>query len=443
MQDGRRASRHLRRLAVVTAVAVAVGLASGAAPATADRESAQTAAFSCDFPSGARQLAVDLSVRVPTTGTTGRPMQPQDLHLQTKFSPDGLVPARGSAELTISPAIAGVGQPALWKYPNLSVAASADPAAPVYEMTGAGTAPPVVSALPGRLSYVAVRLKITLESADGHKVEIGCASVDPSGVELASTQVADAFGSPTGNAGQRAGQGHSPSAGTGAGAKKTGRSAAVVCPGTGSPALAYMVGYSNVKKLNGASLVGPALVNLCIGTEYVIDPDFTRILITNTGDLDIPPFTSTFLSFGFTPTTATLKLTQVDLTIIMVDASLTDPTDYTVEVTSNFSLRAYDVNVNGTPLDVGPNCRGSGIIHLVLHREGDYTPDLGGTLAGTMTIPSFTGCGVTEDLDPLLTASISGPDNLVRMTQGVACFPEQTPPLNCPPNIPAPRRGDE
>ncbi|WP_163510697.1 hypothetical protein [Fodinicola acaciae] len=421
-----------RRLAVVAATALTVGLVSGAAPAIADRETSRTVMFSCDFPSGAKQVSVDLTARVPATGTTGQSMRPQDLSLRTEIPVDGAVPARGSAELTVSPAIAGVGQPAVWKYASLAVA---NPSATEYELSGAGAAPPVVSSLPGRLSYVAVRLRFALESADGHTLEIACTSVDPSGVEVASSQIAGAFGAPHGNAGQ----GDRPRVGPGAGARKAGRSApADDQPGT--PALAYMAGYSNVKKLNGASLVGPAKVDLRIGTEYVINPDFTRILITNTGLLTIPPSRSTFLSFGFMPTTATMRLSQIGLTIIMVDASLTDPTDYTVEATSDLALRLSDLKVNGTPLDVGANCHASANIHLVLHREGDYTPDLGGTLVGTMTIPAFTGCGVTEDLDPLLTASISGTDNLVRMTQGVACFPDQTPPLNCPPTIPVPRR---
>ena len=36
-------------------------------------------------------------------------------------------------------------------------------------------------------------------------------------------------------------------------------------------------------------------------------------------------------------------------------------------------------------------------------------------------IPPFTGCGVGEDLDPLLTGLISGKDNYVKMTQGAIC----------------------
>jgi hypothetical protein len=62
-------------------------------------------------------------------------------------------------------------------------------------------------------------------------------------------------------------------------------------------------------------------------------------------------------------------------------------------------------------------------------RSPDYTVNTGGPLTGTTTIPPFSGCGVGEDLDPLLNASISGPDNFMKLTQGVPCtYPVDSPP---------------
>jgi hypothetical protein len=43
-------------------------------------------------------------------------------------------------------------------------------------------------------------------------------------------------------------------------------------------------------------------------------------------------------------------------------------------------------------------------------------------VTGTIDIPSFTGCGVGEDLNPIFTASISGPHNASLLTQGPVCF---------------------
>jgi hypothetical protein len=45
----------------------------------------------------------------------------------------------------------------------------------------------------------------------------------------------------------------------------------------------------------------------------------------------------------------------------------------------------------------------------------------GGFLSGTATIPPFHGCGSGENLDPLFTASLSGPGNYIRVTQGPIC----------------------
>jgi hypothetical protein len=65
-----------------------------------------------------------------------------------------------------------------------------------------------------------------------------------------------------------------------------------------------------------------------------------------------------------------------------------------------------------------------------------YTLDSGGQLTGTVEIPQFTGCGTGgDDLDRLLTASISGPGNFVRLFQGALCKPaDGNTTLNpCPP----------
>ncbi|MDR0343046.1 MAG: hypothetical protein LBI49_07965, partial [Nocardiopsaceae bacterium] len=46
-----------------------------------------------------------------------------------------------------------------------------------------------------------------------------------------------------------------------------------------------------------------------------------------------------------------------------------------------------------------------------------------GTVAGTATIPPFTGCVTPagDNLGPLLDATVSGPGNYIKMTTGVPC----------------------
>jgi len=121
------------------------------------------------------------------------------------------------------------------------------------------------------------------------------------------------------------------------------------------------------------------------------------------------------------------------------------PYPITVRATATVRIRISDVDVNGQPLAIGPHCRPVSTVRLMLTGRGDntippkgYTVPTGGPLSGRLTIPAFTDCGVTENLDPLLTGSISGSGNFVLMTQGKLCGPAQPQNWTCPPPVPKP-----
>jgi hypothetical protein len=108
------------------------------------------------------------------------------------------------------------------------------------------------------------------------------------------------------------------------------------------------------------------------------------------------------------------------------------------------------VRVNGTPLDVGPNCRTASPLDVVLHGrkdaglpDDDGKPDYdiqdGGPLTDTdLVIPPFTGCSNHgENLNALFTSAISGPGNSLNLVQGRICDPINAPYL-CQPEIPIP-----
>lgn len=105
-----------------------------------------------------------------------------------------------------------------------------------------------------------------------------------------------------------------------------------------------------------------------------------------------------------------------------------------------------DLRVDGVPVDLGPRCRTVRPAELELWGGADYTPGGGGLLeaydgrhegslaplsspyyaqdngrtirkSAGIDIPRFTGCGVKEDLSPLVTAMASGPGNPVRVVQ--------------------------
>ncbi|MGJ7418947.1 DUF6801 domain-containing protein [Streptomyces cinereoruber] len=216
---------------------------------------------------------------------------------------------------------------------------------------------------------------------------------------------------------------------------------------------AYITGYSNVRKLNGANIIPVSCVLIEQGqAEFVVRPDGSMHLLTPSegflsyqGRRETPPFKATFLTFGFAPTTATLVLEQTGPMTVDSDVLLVFPDNISeTYVRVPLVLRVLGVEVNGTPLDVGPSCRTEKPLtshepdpakypgdHLVLLGKGrlingtdavGYLLSSGGPLTGEVTIPAFKGCGTKgESLDRLLTASISGPGNHVKQIQGQTC----------------------
>jgi hypothetical protein len=198
-----------------------------------------------------------------------------------------------------------------------------------------------------------------------------------------------------------------------------------------------VIGYSDVRKLKGSALIGPGLTDLSLNVRTVTKnskPTYDEF--DNAGILDfkpcptcktvhgLPPAHTTFLGFGFVPVSATLQLTEIGTTNIFAIGTATTLT--TNLVYSELTLRVYGVKINGIPLNVGPHCQSAHPIVLKLvgnpNSKPPYSIQGGGPLTGEITIPAFSGCGVGEKLDPLFTASISGPGNFVLLTQGVPCF---------------------
>jgi hypothetical protein len=200
-------------------------------------------------------------------------------------------------------------------------------------------------------------------------------------------------------------------------------------------------GLSNVNKQKGAAPLR-GLVSVIGALEIWSHPSTPDFPVSYSQQrfaarTDLIPTDATFLTFGFMPTTATMAIRQIGNMNIAVEAQ------GGVQIATGIaevSIQASDVRVNGTPMDVGPNCRTAGRMRLVVTGRSDaqepYNINGGGVLTGTATIPPFTGCGTGgDDLDRLLTASISGPGNFVRLVQGALCKPSNgsTPANPCPP----------
>jgi hypothetical protein len=254
-------------------------------------------------------------------------------------------------------------------------------------------------------------------------------------------------------------------------------------PKQGSWVSAYLAGHANASKLKGAAALGypaPALAHAgngandgfhlvglgqsghppIDGEQY--DCFYNGLELDHGGQRALPPATATFMAFGFMPVTATAYLTQVGKQPItallakdigpcgsLLNGSCTAQGDtagpYSVVSRAEMSLRIADVKVNGTPLDVGNNCHtvvplsspgnpigASGLVLSGGSFPGEPAPPatnalLSGSFDGFATIPPFTGC-VTPDgdnLNALITSSVSGSGNYVKVTTGNLCINDQ------------------
>ncbi|MFG1806418.1 hypothetical protein [Streptomyces sp. NPDC049040] len=218
----------------------------------------------------------------------------------------------------------------------------------------------------------------------------------------------------------------------------------------------FLTGLSNVGKQNGASVINdlddhPALTDVTqTGVWIGFQEDGSLYSeFDSVATLALPPSDSTFLTFGFMPTSAVLTLTQVGpLTLVIVGSSGSDYIT-TTTVYGKLQLRLSRIEVNGTPLDVGANCRTVRPLDIKLVgidksntagaggviKPTDYNEISGGPLSQSgLVIPPFTGCTAHGDnVDALLTASISGNDNSLNLIQGPLCIPSAD--LNCHPEI--------
>ncbi|WP_153531888.1 fibronectin type III domain-containing protein [Actinomadura macrotermitis] len=182
----------------------------------------------------------------------------------------------------------------------------------------------------------------------------------------------------------------------------------------------YMAGYSNVRKLNAATALNdPAEGEPVHANVFVYG-------IGNTIQADVEfagPMTSTakMLQFSFMPVKARMELTQLGHSTLKISGS---PGKYKLRTDVKMTIRLFDASVNGTKLDVGRKCRTVEPATITLTGGSpEYKGvQLGGPLYGVYEIPKFTGCGVGEDLDSLLSGAISGPGNYLKIIQGPLCI---------------------
>ncbi|MER7201129.1 hypothetical protein CG723_04835 [Streptomyces sp. CB01635] len=494
-------SRLRRRAAAVAVGAMVAAAAPGAGAAPATQHVDARLDYTCRFPSGEMPVTMTVTAQLPEEARVSEEIRPSDVGTSVELPQAAVDELRTLGAASATPAT-GL---------SVGVTQGADTATTTWKGTGQPTPLPATGSLrldtsgdvaavstgtPAELAFDAGELDLGLAlSADQGApantpfLSVSCTPKSPDSGHLATVRVTDGTGTTTPDPSDTPGTTPSGSPDDDK-SRDTGPRVATprsATPREGSappchknpdaklPLVAYITGLSNVDKLKGASLIplsctqadqGPQSLKVMPDGVHLIQHSTARLF--NDGKEQSTVGTGTFLTFGFMPTEAKMILEQTGEMTLDSDLNATKGMGRT-DIRLPLTLRLYDVRVNGTPLDVGPNCRTRGSLYSTdpdpardtkdhVHLLGTvarqpngayagYTLTTGGPLTTTLTIPPFTGCGVDEDLDALLTASISGPGNFAKQIQGQTCATDvmPRPPAECtedrqPVVIPVPQR---
>lgn len=460
-----RRTRGMTRGAVLAVIGLTVALAGMPGPAGAQEDGQKTdveIGYRCDQPDGPRQVVLRVTATFPAHGMVGGPVLPTDVTLALVVPPDalpqltaaGAVTATSVVKLDTSIVAGETAASATW------VAVQSEPVPLTTdgpaEFVATSEPDPVTVHAAGDVSFTAGGLVATVtgRTADGAVTEppsvtLSCIPDTDQQAGLAVVPVV-AAASPRSRAGEKPdievgdpGDESSPITALGVPPPE--------CHPIGPPPgvtnfqsyCANAAGYANVAKLNASVLQPTTLVNVSAGAFVIrCDGILGKFCSTNTmepnyqGKAEFPPASGSFFSLGVMPTTGSMQMTPVGPAVIDI---WFQGAAGRATARLKVNVRIFDARVNGVPLDVGPNCRTATPIDVVMiATPQQYSLTNGGVLTGTITIPPFSGCGATENLDPLFTAVVSGPGNYLKMTQGKVCSLGNG--VNCPPEVPIPKR---
>ncbi|MEU2429252.1 DUF6801 domain-containing protein [Streptomyces sp. NPDC007861] len=476
----RGASRMRGRRVAAAATALTLGVVvppSHAEPSPQPQDIKAALGYMCTLPAGSTGPAqVRVSTTLPETAAVGESIQPGIVAVDVEIPEQSVVPLLGedaravtaSTSLTIALAQSRHTAEAVWT--GDSQAPAPVPDAGPLTVTASGEVPSVTAGSPGDLTFSAGSLSLRLTPLTGEdgqqadtSVTVNC-TPDQESSEIAAVTVVESTSPSTDPGGPSAtpsaDAGSTPSATPPSPEPRRQKSTAAEGGATGAPPcagdrtvpqylVAYATGFSNVTKLKGAAEIpvscarivqGPQRPVFMNGKLHLLQDSFATL--DHQGRPATPPAEATFLSFGFMPTTATMQLEQMPLRTddqgnqvanvksdLRIDNAF-DGVGQTV-ITMDLVLRITEARVNGQALDVGAQCRtktpftltltGNAVRRGGVFLPGSYTLVTGGPLTGEATIPAFSGCGVTEDLDALFTAPISGSPGYVKQIQGAPC----------------------
>jgi hypothetical protein len=480
-------TRHVARAATgiaavgLTVAAAAVAAAATAGPPATQQHASAQVTYTCPQSSGSLSVPVTVAATIPVRLTSGQPVQPAaaqlTIHLPpaliTSLARNHAATLGGTARLALAVAQGKSRATANWT--GLTWPSATLPASGGLTLTAAGPVPAVQPRASGPLTFTLAGLTLLLTphaqagaatNSPGLPTTLACTPA--AGQQLTLATVAAAPASKHHHQARTTARHKAPCPKQPKGGYKLnprfkpppfpkGKHIIVHRP-TPSLGCAFAVGYADVRKLNGASRLGPVTVAATVAIK--VDYNFatsTYFQEDSAGELDyrscikgkctikhgLPPTQATFLAFGFVPATATMHLDEIGtLDLFGVGTTTALKVQFSWAV---MRLSISNVKVNGVPLNVGPHCQTVRPVTIeLLGRAPRYALQTGGPLDGNVNIPAFKDCGVGENLDPLfgtmrhgvLVGSISGPRNFSILTQGSLCTPASD--SGCPPRLPRP-----
>lgn len=130
-----------------------------------------------------------------------------------------------------------------------------------------------------------------------------------------------------------------------------------------------------------------------------------------TASLTLPPASVSFKEFGLVPVSATTEFVQDGPTTGQLNVNTG-----AVSTTSKIILKLTSMTVAGVPVPVPSTCQSAPATIQLASLKG-FSVVNGGNLAGTYTIPDFSGCGL---LTPVLNLTIPGSGNTIALKLGKA-----------------------
>ena len=448
-----RAERFTRAIAAVAAIglcALAPGSPSAGAAATTVHLTAACAFPSADPATPADPVAVpvDLSAELPDTATTTQPVALNNFSVSVTI-PEATVAALRTAGTTSIGAGFTVALTGTWQQQphDLVVPALTSPDNPLPE-TGdlhiaatADIAPVAVDAA-GDVTFAVPQVVTTLTLHSGETTADAPCTEDPgqdgtlgtipvtgptsetpttttTGVPSSTPDTSTTTTNGSNSASSSPGKKRSVDAPTGPAPGDLPDDFDGICdikaPGSlpVQPARYKIGGKITVKKL-GSDLIVP--LGELRGDMYLhlAPPSYACIDATAT----VPDAPGYFTMFDFAPASASVHVAPAHTRAKIGAGYLTSLTKAPTSM--------HDATVNGTPLDVGPDCHTDGDVTIKL--AGPFqTFTSSGTVPGIVNMPAFTGCHNGSDPStPIFTGLVSGPDNpalmdLIYICYSVAC----------------------